>query len=84
VYRDDTDEQVLQQIDALPAAALPFFAELPTLLEVNPWGGNPVNDQNPDGPVRTLTFGREHEGLAMYLILDDVRRVELLQVTRLG
>lgn len=84
MYRVNTDEQVQQQIDTLPAEALPFFAELHTLLEVNPWSGDPVNDQNPDGPVRTLTFGRAYEGLAAYLILDDVRRVDLLQVTWLG
>ena len=40
-----------------------------------------MNDQNPDGPVRILTFGREHEGLATYLVLDDQRRVDLLQLT---
>ncbi len=43
-----------------------------------------MNDQNPDGPIRTLTFGREPEGLAAYLILDDLRRVDLPQVTWLG
>jgi len=32
VYRVDTDEQAQQKIDALPAEALPFFAELRTLL----------------------------------------------------
>lgn len=84
MYLVDTDEQVQQQIVALPAEALPFCAELRSLLEVNPWGGDPVNDQHPDGPVRTLTFGREHEGLAAYLILDDLRRVDLRHVTWLG
>jgi hypothetical protein len=33
VHRADTDEQVQQQIDALPAGALLLFAELRTLLE---------------------------------------------------
>ncbi len=84
MYRVDTDEQVQQQIDTFPVEAMPFIAELRTLLEVNPWGGDPLNDQNQNGPVRTLTFGPDHEGLAAYLIMDDLRRLDLLQVTWLG
>ncbi len=80
MYRVDTDDWVQQQVDALPADALPLFAELRTLLEVDPWCGDLVNDQNPGGRVRTLTFGRAHEGLAAYLILDDRCCDDLLDV----
>lgn len=31
-----------------------------------------------------MTFGRHHDGVAAYLILEDQRRVDLLQVTWLG
>jgi hypothetical protein len=66
VYRVLTDEQVQQQIDTLPRDALAAFAELRTVLEVNPWAGEPINDNNPDGPVRTMTFGGDHGGIAAY------------------
>ncbi|MGH3771317.1 MAG: hypothetical protein ACRDRW_07975 [Pseudonocardiaceae bacterium] len=83
MYRVDTDEQVQQQVDQLPAETLASYAELRTLLEVNPWSGELVNDENPDGPVRTLLFGRGF-GLVTFLILKDQRRVDLLQVIWLG
>jgi hypothetical protein len=84
VYRVVTDDEVQQQLAALPADALPFVAELRTLLEVDPWAGDPVNDQNPDGPVRVLPFGPAHEGLVAYLVLQEQRRVDLLQIIWLG
>lgn len=78
MYRVVTDEQLQQQINTLPAAALAALAELRTVLEVNPRAGEPINDHNPDGPIRTVTFGRHHDGVAAYLILEDQRRVDLL------
>lgn len=84
MYRVVTDEQVQQQSDSFPAEALAAFAELRTVLELNPWAGEPINDDNPGGPVRTMTFGRHHDGVAAYLILEDQRRVDLLQVTWFG
>lgn len=84
MYRLEPDEQAQQQIEALPAAALAGYAELATLLELSPWSGDPVNDNNPDGPVRSLTFGPQHEGMVTYLILDDQRRVDVLDVLWLG
>lgn len=84
MYRVVTDEQVQQQIEALPADVLSATAELRVLLEVDPWSGALVNDRNPDGPVSILAFGAKHEGIAAYLILEDQRRVDLLQITWLG
>jgi len=66
VYRVETDDQAQAQVDALPAAALTCYAELRTALEVSPWSGEPINGNNPDGPVRTLVFGPEHEGMVTY------------------
>jgi len=54
------------------------------VVEISPWSGEPVNDRNPDGPVRTHTFGPEHQGMVTYLILDDQRRVDVLSVLWLG
>lgn len=84
MYRVEFDEQVQQQIDALPAETLADFAELRTLLELVPWTGNPINAGNPDGPVRVAMFGPTGLGIVTYLILDDRRRVELLQIVWLG
>ena len=84
MYGVETDEQAQQQVGALPADALNAYAEVRTVLEVNPWGGEPINDRNPDGPVRTLAFGEHHQGMVTYLILDEQRRVDVLSVLWLG
>jgi hypothetical protein len=84
VYRVETDAPAEPQIAALPSHALAPYAEVRTLLEVNPWASDPINKQNPDGEVRTLTFGPHHEGLVTFLILEDQRRVDVLDVIWLG
>lgn len=53
MYRVTTDEQSQPQIDALPPDVLAPFAEA----HVAPWGGDSLNDDNPDAPVRSLAFG---------------------------
>ncbi|TCO57065.1 hypothetical protein [Actinocrispum wychmicini] len=83
MYQITTDESVQRQIDRLPTEALAPFAELRMLLELKPWSGDALNGNNPDGPVRTFAFG-QGLGLATYLILEDQRRVDLLQVIWLG
>lgn len=82
MYEVHRDEHVEQQVSALPAEALAAYAEARTVLELQPWAGEPVNAHNPDGPVRTLVF--DGSGLITYLILDDQRRVEELQVLWIG
>jgi hypothetical protein len=67
-----------EQIAALPAEALHPLAEATAMLELTPWNGAPLRNDNPGGPVRTLPFG--HFGLITYLILDDQRRVDVLNV----
>jgi len=84
VYRLTTDEQSQPQIDALPSDALAPFAEARTLLEVAPWGGDSLNDDNPDAPVRSLAFGPTHQGLVTYLIVERQRRVDVLDVVWLS
>jgi hypothetical protein len=80
VYRVETDAAAQHQVDALPGYALAAYAEPRTVLEVAPWSGEPVNKANPDGPVRILLFGKDHQGMTTYLILEDQRRVDVLQV----
>lgn len=80
MYDVTTDEQSQPQIDALPAAALPFLAEARAALEVAPWNGDPLDADRPDAPVRTMLFGPGRQGLITYLILDELRRVDILKV----
>lgn len=67
-----------EQIAALPAEALRPMAEATAMLELTPWNGAPLNNDHPDGAVRTLPFGRL--GLITYLILDHQRRVDVLNI----
>lgn len=54
VYAVLTDEQTEQQIAALPTTALAALAEARCLLEIHPWSGDPIQKDNPNGPVRIL------------------------------
>ena len=55
-----------------------------TVLETAPWGGEAYDRQRPDGNMRTYLFGRHNQGMAIYLILDDQRRVVILRVVWAG
>ena len=41
MYSVETEVAALDEVAALPAQALPAYAELMTLLEVAPWSGDP-------------------------------------------
>jgi hypothetical protein len=82
VYTVVTDEPAQQQIDALPAEALAAYAELRVVLETAPWSGRAYRRENPSGAVRIHAFGGR--GQAVYLILDDQRRVDVLLVQWVG
>ena len=64
VYSVETDVEALDRIEALPARALPFSAELIAPLELAPWSRDPDNQQRPDANMRTHLFGPHSEGLA--------------------
>jgi len=38
VYSAESGQHALEQVAALPVEALPFYAELMTVLETAPWG----------------------------------------------
>lgn len=82
MYKIRTDWQSDQQIAALPGEALASCAEARTLLEVSPWSGYPIHRRNPDGPVRAQPFG--DSGLVTYLILEDQRLVDIVEVLWAG
>ena len=81
VYSYDAVPDAEAQIDGLPASALPAFAELMAFLELTPWAGAPYRADKPDGNIRTMPFGKESEGMATYVILEDQRRVVVVSVT---
>lgn len=49
MYRVETDERAQEQVDALPAEALAYYAELRTVLELDPYSGAPLSKDNPEG-----------------------------------
>ncbi|MGH3855896.1 MAG: hypothetical protein ACRDR6_20890 [Pseudonocardiaceae bacterium] len=84
MYRVVTYSEALEQIAALPAEALPFYAEVIGVLELAPAAGRPYNEDKPDGPMRELVFGANGEGTTTYLILDHQREVQVILVQWVG
>lgn len=83
-YRVEEDERAQAQLQALPVTALPSYAEMRVVLEIAPWSGDSLNRENPNGAVRTATFGPGSQGMVTYLVLEDIRRVDVLDVVWLG
>jgi hypothetical protein len=77
-YGLDVDPVAQAQIRALPSDALVALAEVMSMWELTPWSGRPINEDNPQGNVRVLPFGTA--ALITYLILEDRRRVDILEV----
>ena len=57
-YELDVDPDARSQIMAPPTHALTSLADAMAMLELTPWNGVPLHQDNPDGAVRTLPFGR--------------------------
>jgi hypothetical protein len=51
-YGLDGDPVAQAQIRALPSDALVALAEVMSMLELTPWSGRPINEDNPQGNVR--------------------------------
>ena len=80
MYRVIPDEATVEQVAALPVAALAGYLDVLSALEVAPWTGSPHNEANPDGAVRRWAFGPDAVGHVVYLIAEDRREVHLLVV----
>jgi hypothetical protein len=61
-----------------------FYAELIAFLELTPWAGPPYRADNPDANMRRMVFGQGGEGLAVYVVLEQERRVVVVSVTWVG
>jgi hypothetical protein len=79
-----THDQAREQVAALPAEALPGYAETLGVMKLVPWNGRPLNEANPDRTVRHLVFGSGGYGLVTYLIMEGDRRVDVLEVQWAG
>jgi hypothetical protein len=84
LYRIRTYDEVLEQVAALPEAALVSYAEALGVMELAPWNGEPAHEDNPKGALRQLVFGATGMGMVTYLILEDQRLVDVVLVTWLG
>ena len=82
MYRIETDSAAAEQIAALPDEALVAYTQVLGVLDLVPWNGDPLHDHNPEGAVRTLPLGRA--GLVTYLVLEDQRRVDVLNIIWVG
>lgn len=79
-YLIDISPEAGEQIRALPPALPKQLAEVMAMLELTPWHTKPINDNNPDGALRQLAFGDAGEVLLTFLILEQQRRVDILEV----
>jgi hypothetical protein len=84
VYQVTTDEQSQPQVEALDGDAGAAFAEARVVLETAPWSGEPLFAAKPDGGLRTIVFGTTGQGMITFLILEDQRRVDILDVLWIG
>jgi hypothetical protein len=80
VYRILTDDEVMEQVAALPVELFPYYAQVLDLLELSPWTGEPYHPGKPAAPMRRLPFGPGGRGEVIYLVLEDRQRVDLLRV----
>lgn len=81
MYEVVTDDEVNDQVAALPDELVSYYAQVLDLLELAPWGSDPYNDAKPDGSMRRLQFGPSGgQGQAIFLILERERRVEIVRV----
>jgi hypothetical protein len=75
VYRILTDDEVREQVVALPTDLLPQYAEVLDVLELTPWSGEPYHSGNPSGAMRRFHFGPDGRGAVIYLVIEDQRRL---------
>ncbi|WP_433717040.1 hypothetical protein ACQP2U_42540 (plasmid) [Nocardia sp. CA-084685] len=84
MYRYEIVADARAQVDGLPTEALVHYAELIAFLELTPNEGPPYRDDNPDSGMRRMIFGHDGEGLAVYVVLEQDRRVVVVSVTWVG
>ncbi len=66
MYSYEILSEAQDQVGGLPEVGLSDYAELITFVELTPWDASPYSDDNPDGNMRQIVFGRAGEGIAVY------------------
>ncbi|MGW4527856.1 hypothetical protein [Amycolatopsis sp. NPDC004378] len=84
MYRLVVYPEARDQIAALPDDALAAYSSVHDVLELTPWSGPPLHEDNPDGAVRRWNFGPDHAGQVVYLILEDQQEVHILLIQWFG
>lgn len=80
MYRVVPDRPVIEQVAALPSDALAAYTEVLEVLQLTPWNGKPLHEDNPDGAVRCWDFGPNRQGHVVYMVLDEPPEVHPLLV----
>ena len=83
-YKIEVYPEARDQIRALPTGLARQFAEVLAMLELTPWNSQPMNNDNPEGGVRQLSFGDAGDALVVFLVLEHQRRVDILRMIWLG
>lgn len=78
---DVDDSAVVDVVGALPLELLAPYAELRAALALAPRAvGRPLHAAVPSG-LRTATLGEGGRGIVSFLVEDDPRRVQIVQMT---
>jgi hypothetical protein len=80
VYSYEHTSDVADQLAELPGDLVLRYMELISFLTLTPWSGPPYKSDNPDGAMRVMDIGPDGECQVTYLVLEDERRVVVLNV----
>jgi hypothetical protein len=82
---DLNDDDVVDQVQALPPDARAAFEELRSVIALVPWRSESASHAYPDGEVRFAPFSSTiGSGFVYFLILEDLNRVDLLELIWMG
>lgn len=82
---NDDDDDVVDQVQALPPDARAAFEELRSVIALMPWWSQPASHANPDGEVRFAPFSSTIGSRFVYfLILEDLNRVDMPELIWIG
>ena len=79
MYRIVTYPDAADQVGALPATGLKFYAQALDVLRLVPENGRPYNVERPWGMFEVI-FGPQGEGSVVYILLNAQREVHITLV----